>query len=135
MPEKRIARLGSKPMMIGATTVAPNMASTCWKPIAIVCPQGSRSSTLTIPDRVSFQDRTIVLLLAFPPPRPVYVHQAQHIARKADVLLMGLYFRVEVMSRKASRQAEQRVILSPKAKNLGAPGLPRSTTEMLPSSP
>jgi hypothetical protein len=52
--------------MIGATTVAPNMASTCWNPIAIVCPQGSRSSALTIPDRVSFQDRTIVLLLAIP---------------------------------------------------------------------
>ena len=66
MPEKRIARLGSNPIRIGATTVAPNMASTCWNPIAIVCPQGSRSSTLTIPDRVSFQDRIIVLLLAFP---------------------------------------------------------------------
>src|SRR5687767_13193228 len=66
IPEKRMARLGSNPIRIGATTVAPNMASTCWNPIAIVCPQGSRSSALTIPDRVSLQDRIIVLLLTFP---------------------------------------------------------------------
>src|SRR3712207_6674830 len=46
-----------------STTVAPNMARTCWNPIAIVWPQGSRSSALTIPDRVSFQDRITVLPL------------------------------------------------------------------------
>src|SRR5215218_2471837 len=66
IPEKRMARLGSNPIRIGATTVAPNMAGTCWNPIAIVWPQGSLSSGLTIPDRVSFQERIIVLLLAFP---------------------------------------------------------------------
>src|ERR671939_89289 len=33
-PEKRIARFGSNPMTNGATTVAPNIASTCCKPMA-----------------------------------------------------------------------------------------------------
>jgi hypothetical protein len=36
MPEKRIATFGSKPMSSGASTVAPNMATTCWMPSAIV---------------------------------------------------------------------------------------------------
>ena len=36
--------LGSKPMRMGASTVAPNIAITCCTPIAAVCGQGSRSS-------------------------------------------------------------------------------------------
>ncbi|MDT4827161.1 hypothetical protein FQZ97_604980 [compost metagenome] len=44
MPLIRIAMLGLKPIRIGASTVAPNMAITCWMPIAPVCSQGSRSS-------------------------------------------------------------------------------------------
>ena len=34
MPEKKIAVFGLKPMMTGASTVAPNMAKMCWMPRA-----------------------------------------------------------------------------------------------------
>src|SRR5687767_6471428 len=37
-----IARLGLRPMMIGNTNVAPNMAMTCWAPSPVVLPQLSR---------------------------------------------------------------------------------------------
>jgi hypothetical protein len=46
-PLIRIAMLGLKPMRIGASTVAPNIAITCCTPIAAVCGQGSRSSGAT----------------------------------------------------------------------------------------
>jgi HlyD family secretion protein len=36
--------LGSKPIRMGASTVAPNIAMTCCTPITAVCGQGSRSS-------------------------------------------------------------------------------------------
>src|SRR4051812_39539650 len=46
-PEKKMARFGSRPMTIGNTKVAPNIATTCWAPIPTVLPQGSRSSGAT----------------------------------------------------------------------------------------
>ncbi len=42
MPENMIARLGSSPMTIGKTNVAPNMATTCWAPRPAVRPQVRR---------------------------------------------------------------------------------------------
>src|SRR6218665_1150513 len=47
MPLIRMATLGSKPISSGASTVAPNIATPCCTPIAIVCGQGSRSSGAT----------------------------------------------------------------------------------------
>ena len=47
IPDMKIARFGSRPMMIGKTNVAPNIATTCWAPMPIVLCQGSRSSGLT----------------------------------------------------------------------------------------
>ena len=49
MPLMRIAMLGSNPMRMGASTVAPNIAMTCCTPIAAVCGQGSRSSGAITP--------------------------------------------------------------------------------------
>ena len=46
-PDIRIARFGSRPMMIGKTNVAPNIATTCCAPTPIVFGQDSRSSGLT----------------------------------------------------------------------------------------
>ena len=43
-PLIKMARFGSKPMRMGASTVAPNIAITCCTPITAVCGQGSRSS-------------------------------------------------------------------------------------------
>src|SRR5262245_52140443 len=45
----RMAMFGSKPMRIGASTVAPNIAITCCTPIAAVCGQGRRSSGAITP--------------------------------------------------------------------------------------
>ncbi len=42
IPENMIARLGSSPITIGNTNVAPNMATTCWAPSPTVLPHGSR---------------------------------------------------------------------------------------------
>ena len=39
MPLNMIARLGSSPMTIGKTNVAPNIATTCWAPRPAVLPQ------------------------------------------------------------------------------------------------
>ena len=50
MPEKRIATLGSKPISSGASTVAPNIATTCCRPSASVGPAGRRSSGAITPD-------------------------------------------------------------------------------------
>ena len=47
MPEKKIARLGSNPIRIGIKAVAPNIATTCWKPRRTVWPAGRRSSGMT----------------------------------------------------------------------------------------
>src|SRR5919202_1782361 len=47
------ARFRSKPMIRGATTVAPNMASTCCRPSAMVPGQGKRSSGAIKPVRFS----------------------------------------------------------------------------------
>ena len=41
--------LGSNPMRMGASTVAPNIAITCCTPIAAVCGQGRRSSGAMTP--------------------------------------------------------------------------------------
>ncbi len=40
---------GSKPIRIGASTVEPNIATTCWMPMAMVCGHGRRSSGATSP--------------------------------------------------------------------------------------
>src|SRR4051794_10146457 len=42
MPENMMARLGSRPITIGNTNVAPNIATTCWAPTPTVLPHGSR---------------------------------------------------------------------------------------------
>src|SRR6266567_3059618 len=55
IPEKKIAVFGLKPIIIGARTVAPNMASTCCRPTKIVCPQGSLSSGAMIPSFLRVQ--------------------------------------------------------------------------------
>src|SRR4051812_44552177 len=47
MPLMRIAMFGLKPIRIGASTVAPNIAITCCTPIAAVCGQARRSSGAT----------------------------------------------------------------------------------------
>src|SRR3954470_16441688 len=49
MPLMRMAMLGSKPMRMGASTVEPNIAITCWTPMAAVCGQGRRSSGAITP--------------------------------------------------------------------------------------
>ena len=49
-PEKKIATLGSNPIRIGASTVEPNMATTCCRPAITVCPVGRRSSGITSPE-------------------------------------------------------------------------------------
>jgi hypothetical protein len=46
-PDIMMARFGSRPMMIGNTNVAPNIATTCCAPTPIVLGQDSRSSGLT----------------------------------------------------------------------------------------
>src|ERR1700758_3044429 len=48
MPLIRMAMLGLKPIRIGASTVAPNIAITCCTPIAAVCSHGRRSSGATM---------------------------------------------------------------------------------------
>ena len=40
MPEKKIATFGSKPIRSGASTVAPNIATTCCRPTRMVGPVG-----------------------------------------------------------------------------------------------
>src|SRR6266702_4563306 len=52
---EKIAVFGLKPMMMGARTVAPNMASTCCKPRKMDCPQGSRSSGAMMPPVLGVQ--------------------------------------------------------------------------------
>jgi hypothetical protein len=52
-PLMRMAMLGSNPMRMGASTVAPNIAITCCTPIAAVCGQGSLSSGAITPPRRS----------------------------------------------------------------------------------
>src|SRR5215467_10225499 len=49
MPDIRIATFGSNPIKSGARTVAPNIATTCCRPSAIVCGQGRRSSGAITP--------------------------------------------------------------------------------------
>jgi hypothetical protein len=49
MPDIRIATLGSKPISNGASTVAPNIATTCCTPRASDVPSGSRWSGATTP--------------------------------------------------------------------------------------
>src|SRR5438094_2598665 len=49
IPEKKMAVFGSKPIIIGPRTVAPNIASTCCNPTKMDCPQGSLSSGAIIP--------------------------------------------------------------------------------------
>jgi hypothetical protein len=56
-PLMRIAMLGLKPIRIGASTVAPNMAITCCTPIAAVCGQGRRSSGATTAPSVACTSR------------------------------------------------------------------------------
>ena len=53
MPEKKIAVFGSKPMRIGASTVAPNMAKMCCRPSATDWAAGGRSSGAMIPSRLT----------------------------------------------------------------------------------
>ena len=48
-PLIKIATFGSKPIRMGASTVAPNIAITCCTPITAVCGQGSRSSGAITP--------------------------------------------------------------------------------------
>src|SRR5437899_906014 len=55
MPENRMETLGSNPISSGASTVAPNIATTCCMPTTTVCPIGSRSSGRMIPSVFSFQ--------------------------------------------------------------------------------
>jgi hypothetical protein len=54
-PLIRIATFGSKPISNGASTVAPNIATTCWMPSAKVCGAGSRSSGAITPSRFTVQ--------------------------------------------------------------------------------
>jgi hypothetical protein len=42
-PDIMTARFGFRPMTIGNTNVAPNMATTCWAPSPTVRPTESRS--------------------------------------------------------------------------------------------
>ena len=48
-----MAVFGLKPMMTGASTVAPNMAKMCWMPSATDCAAGGRSSGAMIPSRLT----------------------------------------------------------------------------------
>ena len=48
-PDISTATFGSKPISSGASTVAPNIATTCCAPIATVCGHGSRSSGAITP--------------------------------------------------------------------------------------
>ncbi|CFO34482.1 Uncharacterised protein [Bordetella pertussis] len=58
MPDMRIATLGSKPISSGASTVEPNMATTCWAPMAMFLGQDRRSSgAMTAPGTVSSASR------------------------------------------------------------------------------
>src|SRR5436190_22988970 len=50
-----MATLGSKPISSGASTVAPNIATTCWSPSARVWAMGRRSSGAMTPDVRSVQ--------------------------------------------------------------------------------
>lgn len=49
MPEKRIVVAGGNPVSSGTRTVAPNMATTCCRPIPMVRGHESRSSGITTP--------------------------------------------------------------------------------------
>ena len=52
--------LGSNPIRIGASTVAPNIAITCCTPMAAVCGQGSLSSgAITPPWRSTSADFSV----------------------------------------------------------------------------
>src|SRR5579863_4132183 len=55
MPEKKIARLGLRPIRIGASTVEPNIATMCWTAAMTVQPAGKRSSGRTVPSRFRVQ--------------------------------------------------------------------------------
>ena len=55
MPEKKIATFGSKPISSGASTVAPNIATTCCSPTRMVGPVGRRSSGRITPSRLIVQ--------------------------------------------------------------------------------
>src|SRR5690348_17548366 len=47
--------LASRPIRIGASTLAPNIATTCCRPSAVVCPHGRRSSgAMTTPSAAGF---------------------------------------------------------------------------------
>ena len=48
--------LGSNPIRIGASTVAPNIAITCCTPITVVCGHGKRSSGPITPPCCSTSD-------------------------------------------------------------------------------
>src|SRR5436190_23469985 len=55
MPLISTQTLGSKPIRIGASTVEPNMATTCCRPSAVVCGHGRRSSgATTVPSAAGF---------------------------------------------------------------------------------
>src|SRR4051812_15948406 len=54
--------LGSKPSRIGHSTLAPNMATTCCRPRAVVCGQGRRSSgATTVPSAAGFSLQNMLL--------------------------------------------------------------------------
>jgi hypothetical protein len=55
MPDIRIATSASNPPRSGARAVAPNIATTCCRPRATVCGQGSRSSGAIAPSVLSVQ--------------------------------------------------------------------------------
>ncbi len=63
MPLIRIAMFGLKPMRMGASTVAPNIAMTCCTPMAPVCSQGRRSSGATTLPSVAATSRQLNRLL------------------------------------------------------------------------
>jgi hypothetical protein len=63
-PLIRMATLGSKPISRGPSTVAPNIATTCWMPNATVCGHGSRSSgATTMPSAGCFTVQSSILPL------------------------------------------------------------------------
>lgn len=47
-PEKNSVVVAGKPVRIGTRNVAPNIATTCWRPSPIVAGQASRSSGRTM---------------------------------------------------------------------------------------
>src|SRR5689334_7731210 len=49
MPENSTATFGLKPIKSGASTVEPNIATTCCRPSAMLCGAGNRSSGATTP--------------------------------------------------------------------------------------